>query len=327
MKIIKLGGYDSACANEHLNPLLVDIEKLFGESILNKTATVCHYFPKSALLNIVKDQKLYFSDLEFLNDYSETQPLYSMVEEVIAETEVESPATNILKEILRIKPLIKDEISFTPYEGDDSDGFIYNRRNYALCCSLDNDCLSNWKYYGKGNGYDAFSIMFKANNYLEFIEQTLGLSGYKCLSGLVVYDNEVKRRLIHNLIHRINSFVTASNLTENTFRDLTTWLFYYIMDMSLFFKDSYYQDEKEYRFVLSLDNSKIKSNNLEYDFRFVNDILVPFLKIPFDKDMIEIVCIGPCLNTDISIKSLSALLKYYNFNNASIGISDIPLRY
>lgn len=78
---------------------------------------------------------------------------------------------------------------------------------------------------------------------------------------------------------------------------------------------------------MSLDNSKIRNNNLQYDFRFANDILVPFLKIPFDKNMVEMVCVGPCLNTDISIKSLTALLKYYDFNNAAIGISTIPLRY
>lgn len=239
MKIIKLGYYDSAYVNEYLNPLLVDIEKLFSDIVLNKTATVCHYFPKSALLSIVKDQRLYFSDLEFLNDYSESQPLYSTIEEVIAEAKIESPATKILKEILRIKPMVKDAISFTHHEGDDNDGFIYNRRNYALCCSLDNDCLSNWKYYGKGNGYDAFNIMFKANNYVEFIERTLRFSGYKCLSGLVVYDNEVKRCLVHSLIHKINSFVTASNLTEKTFRDLTTgcsitsWILAYFLKIHI----------------------------------------------------------------------------------------------
>lgn len=327
MKIIKLGDYGSAYVNEQFNPLLVDIEKLFSDNVLNNSATVCHYFPKSALLSIVKEQRLYFSDLEFLNDYSESQPLYSVIEEAIAETETESPATRIMKDILRIRPMLKDDISFSHYEDNNDDGFIYNRRNYVLCCSLDNDCLSNWKYYGKGSGYDAFNIMFKANSYLQFIEQTLRFNGYKCLSGSVIYDNEIKRRLIHELIHKINSFITASNLTENMFRGLTTWLFYYIMDMSLFFKDSYYQDEKEYRFVLSLDNSKIKNNNLEYDFRFVNDILVPFLKIPFDKDMIETICIGPCLNTDISSKSLSAMLEYYDFKNAAIGVSTIPLRY
>lgn len=136
-----------------------------------------------------------------------------------------------------------------------------------------------------------------------------------------------KKSFIHDLIHKIDSFISVSNLNDDTIHALTTRLFYYFMDICLFFKDPFYMDEKEYRFVISLDNSKIKKYNLEYDFRLVNDLLVPFLKIPFDKNMIKLVGIGPCINTDSLEKSLSAILEYYNFNNAAIGVSTIPLRY
>lgn len=328
MKLIKLGYYFEAFNNEPINTLFCDIEKIFNDAIFEVDEMVCHYFPKSALLGIVKDKKFYFSDTDFLNDSSEMKHIYSIIETAISGFNTSSIAVELFKEILRIKPLIVDDISFSERKDDDeNDGFIYNRRNYVFCCSLDNDCLSNWKYYGKGNGYDAYNISFKASSYLMHIKSILKFKEKKCLSGIVIYDNKSKIELIINVIKKIDEFIEKSNLDSDMMRALETRLFYYIMDISLFFKDDAYKDEKEYRFVISLDNSKIKNNALEYDFRFVNDILVPYLKIPFDKDLIELIGIGPCMNSDLSSKSLFALLQYYDFKNTFVGESSIPLRY
>lgn len=332
MKLIKLGYYFEAFNNESINTLFYDIEKMFNDKIFEVDEVVCHYFPKSALLGIVKDKKFYFSDTDFLNDSSEMKHIYSIIEKAVSLFNTDSVAVKLFKDILRIKSIIADDISFSERKDDDeNDGFIYNRRNYVFCCSLDNDCLSNWKYYGKGNGYDAYNISFKASSYLAYIKSILKFKEKKCLSGIVIYDNKSKLELIINLIQKIDEFIEKSNLDSdldsNMMRALKTRLFYYIMDISLFFKDVAYKDEKEYRFVISLDNSKIKNNVLEYDFRFVNDILVPYLKIPFDKDMIELIGIGPCMNSDLSSRSLFALLQYYDFKNTFVGESSIPLRY
>lgn len=299
-------------------------------TIFKADETVCHYFPKSALLSIIKDKKFYFSDTDFLNDYSEMKHIYSVIEKVVSQDDTDSAAIKLFKGILRDKTMIVDDISFIDKKIEDdseSDGFIFNRRNYVFCCSLDNDCLSNWKYYGKGNGYDAYNITFNASHYLKYIKSIIKFKEYKCLSGIVIYDDDIKAEMISNLIQKIDTFIEVSNPDSNMMRALETRLFYYIMDISLFFKDSAYKDEKEYRFVLGLDNSKIRNNALEYDFRFANDILVPYLKIPFDKDMVELVGIGPCMNSDLSSKSLFALLQYYNFENTSVGKSSLPLRY
>lgn len=332
MKIIKLGYYFEAFNNKFINELFYDIEKTFNNTIFKVDGVVCHYFPKSALLSIVKDQKLYFSDIDFLNDSSETKHIYTIIEKAVSQVNTDSAAVNLFKEVLRTKSMLADDISFSRQkEDDENDGFIYNQRNYVFCCSLDNDCLSNWKYYGKGNGYEAYNISFRASSYLTYLENILKFKERKCFSGIVIYDNKSKIELIINLIQKIDEFIEKSNLDSNLdsdiMRALETRLFYYIMDISLFFKDDAYKDEKEYRFVVSLDNSKIKSNALEYDFRFVNDILVPYLKIPFDKDIIEMIGIGPCMNSDLSSKSLFALLQYYNFKNTFVGESSIPLRY
>lgn len=194
MKIIKLGYYEEAFANEHINLLFADIHKTFSNSIFKNGTKICHYFPKSALLNIIKDQKFYFSDSEFLNDYSESNQFYFMLEDVIAKISTESPAIKIIKDILRMKSMIKNNISFKNL-GDDGDDFIYNRRNYVFCCSLDNDCLSNWKYYGKGGGYEAYNFVFEADDYFSYIKRTVKFKGCKCLSGMVIYDEEIKKVL------------------------------------------------------------------------------------------------------------------------------------
>ena len=204
---------------------------------------------------------------------------------------------------------------------------MYNQRNYIFCCSTNDDCLSNWKYYGKGSGYEAYNIAFDPNRYFTYIKKNFGFKGCKCFAGKVIYDDEIKIQFIHRLIKSIDNFISKQKYNKDIIYALTTRLFYYIMDISLFFKDSAYKDEEEFRFIISLDNSKIKSNAIEYDFRFTNDILIPFLKIPFDKEMIEFVGIGPCMDSDSSSKSLYALLEYYDYSNTDVGVSTIPLRY
>lgn len=329
MQIIKLGYYHDAFTNEEINSLFLDIESCFNDMNYSGSQIVCHYFPKSALLSIIKDKKFYFSDSDFLNDYSEAQQFYSIIEKVSNTKDEDSAALKIFKEILRIKPMIKNEISFSSpgVEPDEDEGFLYNRRNYIFCCSTDDDCLSNWKYYGKGSGYEAYNIAFDSNRYFTYINKNFGFKGCKCFAGRVIYDDEVKMQFMHELINRIDNFISKQKYNKDIIHALTTRLFYYMMDISLFFKDSAYKDEKEFRFVISLDNSKIKSSAMEYDFRFANDILIPFLKIPFDKEMIEFVGIGPCMDAESSSKSLYALLQYYEYSNTAVAASTIPLRY
>lgn len=249
-----------------------------------------------------------------------------MLNKVVAETNKDSPAKEIFKEILRLNPMIKEEITFDKHENEE-DGFIYNRRNYVFCCSLDNDCLSNWKYYGKGDGYEAYNISFETSRYLSELENTFKFKEYKCLSGMVIYDDKLKSRFISDLMQKIDSFLAEIKISKEIMYALQTRLFYYLMDVCLFFKDSSYKDEKEYRFVISIDNTKIKSNSMEYDFRFANNTLVPFIKIPFNKEMFKLIVMGPSIQTDTSVKSLSALLEYYGYINTAIGVSTIPLRY
>lgn len=329
MKIIKLGHYSESQNNENINQLFGIIDESLNQLLYKNVDSVSHYFPKNALQSIIKDKKFYFSDIEFLNDYSETESIYLIIEkEVTQSASLTDQTKELFRKILKIRPMVINDIVFNnTKEEDDKDNFIYNRRNYIFCCSLDNDCLSNWKYYGKGNGYEAYNISLNPGMFINDLKKVFTFPECKIIAGKVIYDYTIKCNFVSELMQRINKFLIETNCTSKMLYALETRLFYYLMDISIFFKDISYKDEKEYRFVISIDNSKIKSNKLDFDFRYVNNILIPFLKVPFEKRVIDLIVTGPTVHSDISLKGLVALLDYNEFSNTEVGISTIPLRY
>lgn len=113
--------------------------------------------------------------------------------------------------------------------------------------------------------------------------------------------------------------------------------------MALFFKNESFSSEQKYRFVTFAPVNKLKDLYYEYkevkykmyDFRVVNGVLTPYIKMPFnfwntDKcSAVTSIGIGPSINANQMEYGLIHFLKSFDYemDNCQIYKSKIPLRY
>ncbi len=99
----------------------------------------------------------------------------------------------------------------------------------------------------------------------------------------------------------------------------------YIENYRLFFKDSAFSSEKEYRFVLRLPENK--GFKISYDMK--QSIMTPFYYLPFDKSgIIKRITISPMIETQLAKSGLERFLIDNGYGSKiDIDNSRIPIRY
>ena len=339
IKLIKLG-FTSKYSDKSIEKLFLEGENFLNNYICDSPTEVCHYFPTNKIKNILGEHKLLFSDVEFLNDLQEESNIFLILKELLegpSMKEIHPKLISCLSRYDELRTLVDNEIVYSnplSLEQDDHDKFIYNSRRYIFCASKDTDCLAMWKYYSKGDRYDALNIVFSPNDLINCIVSDLKEihNGLRIVHGSVIYDDNIKKEILVHLIDEINriyiNYLYDNDRNSEIQHEIVNHFFYLLKDYSAFFKNESYKHEQEYRFVLEFDNTNIKKYNLEYDFRHVGAYQMPYMKIGFEKDIVKMLVINPNDSKDqLAIKSNRAFLDYYGYNKTDLGISTIPLRY
>lgn len=337
MKLIKLG-FTSKYTEESIERIFLDGEDFLNNCISDFNGDVCHYFPTNKLKNILEDQKLLFSDVEFLNDSQEESNIFLILKELLESQsmqEIHPKLIHCLSKFEELRTLTDNEIVYHSFRDiEDDNKFIYNSRRYIFCASKDIDCLAMWKYYSKGERYDALNIVFSPNDLINCVISDLKeiQNGLRILHGSVIYDDNIKKDILIHLIFEINKeFIKHLDNNErnhNIQQEIVNHFFYLLKNYSAFFKNESYKHEQEYRFILELDNTNIKKYNLKYDFRAVGAYQIPYVKINFKKDIIKILVLNPNDSKNyLAIKSNRAFLDFYGYDETDLGVSTIPLRY
>ena len=148
------------------------------------------------------------------------------------------------------------------------------------------------------------------------------------------YPKQLKNYILYGALIK-NLMCLTKKITE----EFTSWT----SITALFFKNEFFSTEEEYRFVAIAPVAKLKSLHYEYeekqynmyDFRLVNDILTPYIKMPFNswnKEecwAVSSIGIGPSVNSIQMENGLKQFLKSFDYEMRSCRIyhSQIPLRY
>ena len=189
MKLIKLG-FTSKYTEESIERIFLDGEDFLNNCISDFNGDVCHYFPTNKLKNILEDQKLLFSDVEFLNDSQEESNIFLILKELLESQsmqEIHPKLIHCLSKFEELRTLTDNEIVYHSFRDiEDDNKFIYNSRRYIFCASKDIDCLAMWKYYSKGERYDALNIVFSPNDLINCVISDLKeiQNGLRILHGL-----------------------------------------------------------------------------------------------------------------------------------------------
>ena len=331
--------YGTGVNDDHqkkVKPRLADKEFLPRFYCDNTEERKFHYTSPEGLRGILETRTFFFTDSQFLNDFREKININDELDVFWATTKKEYDKA--FRDLL-------SKIRVEEYE-DSGYSYILNRserkcRYFVLSLSTDGDSLSMWKYYAKNNSYDGYCIgLFDYALMDEWIDR---VSGVSVIASMVEYFSEDKQRIIKEAVDRLYTIWKSYEITDllngKIRKEFVSWL----SVQALFFKDECFVDERETRYVAIAPVDSLK--NLQYtykgktykmyDFRFVNGVLTPYIKMPFsiwNQETcwaIDHIGIGPSANVHQKEAGLLQFIRSldYNMEFCEIVKSKIPVRY
>ena len=277
-----------------------------------------HYTSPEGLKEILASKELWFSNAKFLNDKSETNYIYSIL------PITPDPYDLLLDEnFFKYVRMIAD--SFSKNETCDFDDACINPTDfYVASFSKESDNLELWNYYTKTSDSVGYNIQFCQPAF----EEAEKSKYYKFISGSVIYDFKTQQKLIRDILNEYNIlYKEHKEEIENGIICKLNFLKQLIEILELhnmFFKHKAFENEKEFRCVIYYVKDYSKTS---LDFRIVNGIILPYLKINFDKTLLTAITISPANDQELLKESLEFYIRQKDYHNIHIYNSKIPKRY
>lgn len=159
---------------------------------------ITHYTSDVGFKSIIETGRLWFTDIDYLNDYFERQLVSSKIHETYSLMEH--------NDILSLDVIKKGEEDLFAIE---KKSFSASRA-FVLSCSDLPDELPMWNYYSKNSPHGGYNISFDSDVLCKSIisNVALTLSNSYLLFGQVFYDNESLEKLLQlweSLVERVLS--------------------------------------------------------------------------------------------------------------------------
>ena len=172
--------------------LLMKIPKV--KKILDdgSNSTLYHYTKPEKLLNILESGTIRFSNALYLNDKEEVTYSYKLIVNLIEEM----PNLNI-ELFSNIKTYF-----YKKYKNivDGNDSFLNKYEYYTISFSTDNDNLTLWNNYSKGQKYTGYNIGFCKKDLIADMER----QGFNAVYGNIIYNNEVQKTILKLIFEKWN---------------------------------------------------------------------------------------------------------------------------
>ena len=292
---------------------------------MNGKNIVYHYTSLEGLIGIINSQKIWATDIMFLNDASEFK--YSkdiLYEEVkkLQENDSRFKQANNFDESLGhffYKFLEENIEKLFP-----SEHFSF----YVCSFSEEKDLLSQWRGYCK-NGI-GFSIGFSLDRLKENFKQA-SFSIKKC-----IYNKNKQTDLINDLlkntsekfISEIGSSADKKIAWDTKSKYLSVEFISEFIKLAPAFKNPHFIEEKEWRVIASLQTPGIITKLLR--FRPGKTMIIPYVELFLPEEdgklIIDEMVIGPTNDNSLSISSLNLLLMSKNVVCHKISSSTVPYR-
>lgn len=300
-----------------------DIQKILKN---HYNGHICHYTSSSSLLEILKKNKLWFSNIFYLNDSEELLYTYRLLDETTEEQK-------------RLNAFFKDAISSHCYsilkEKNIKDLSSFGKKEYYVASfSKDKDNLNMWNYYTKISNATGYNIVFNKEQLIVDLKN----KNLFPIHGLVNYKKDEQKIILKSLLLEFNkkytsiyensSYSRVSRNKDNTLfllNELCNDFFDIIRILGLFFKHEAFINEEEYRIVV-LNDCEVK-NCAKSLIREKNGLFIPYIECFFSKENLVALNIGPTLKDDFYKTGIERMLYSLNYKKVNISNSKIPLRY
>ena len=279
-----------------------------------------HYTDAQGLLGMIRTQRLWATNIRFMNDPTEVAYAAGLVRRSVQEHGARYS-----------KPLVKNVARATDellnlYENEDD--------KYICCFCEDGDLLSQWRGYGAvGGGYS-----------LGFLASRLGLTAYRTLETpepvlrRVVYDAKQQRRIIGRWLSAVFEWEMLRRRRNRKgppqieFDDLA-WnrLNWFISECLYCFKDPAYTEEREWR-VAQYGRNVRGERPVKTEFRASRGRIVEYAELSLatthdgqeSKLPIKVIRYGPTLDPNATERALRLLCEAKEHSPVSIVRSGVP---
>jgi len=316
-----------------LDTILFDIPELQKAKKFKRKENFYHYTNLAGLKAIVEKQCLFASNSAFLNDKEEFYFGIKLFCDTICLLEIE-------KEFISHKKLFETMKSLLN---------LKKSNRYVTCFSSDGDLLSQWRAYaddGKG-----IAIGFDSKQLVEAFK-------IKADGLFIIYDSEVQKKISDIILRKCAKFYIEK---KNQFdwggddafdKFVSEEIIFFINRYVGQFKHNAFNEEKEFRFDMAIDDEINKDRELLYRVG-KNNLLVPhlFLKTNYldEKEQrsktqqgleelenekqfkikrlpINSIIIGPSMNFELNQQAIGDFLKKHGYENVNIKESNVPYR-
>lgn len=298
-----------------------------------KNNCVYHYTNIHSLQNILENNQFWVTESNFLNDITEIKYIATYIETILSlyskvdnyTTEFETFLKNIY-EGLSYYFNINDKRNTIDIDDNIKETLdnLIETKTYILSLSTEKDSLSLWSNYSNNEGYNIgidineLEKSLKNNDICDDIRVSPTLNGLVQYRALPTPNTDLTSDILFNELYSF--YTNASNLRIDD-NKMVIAAIKSLIYLGMFVKKNSFSDEREYRIIF-------RENKVKESFRVKNGAFIPYIQIPFPKECINEINIGPNNNSDISKSGLRRLLEHNEYkSDIPISKSDIPLRY
>lgn len=254
--------------------------------------TIFHYTSIDAAISIIKNQCLWLSNVNYLNDHQENSVIRNILSEIKSNPDDATSymALSVAKTLFRC-------IESPP----NSDTFVM-----SFC--ENGDLLSQWRGYGR------LSIGFGATEFQQNFESIRLIK--------IIYDYLKQTNFVHSAIQHI-----ASSATNGRAALAEIGLAIAMFDtLSAHFKNSAFSEENEWRFIVDrpgMDRLGIR----DVKFRVRGNAIIPYIEIKPTSGRLPITSIRLAPSSHPTVKpALQWLLATMGYSDTVVIESTIPYR-
>lgn len=273
-----------------------DLLDALGDHKVQKTTNevLYHYTSISSLKSIIEGKQFWVTRSDYLNDPDEIIYFADLVGRTIDALISTGTMSEQFLNALRGNYITYFQSAFP-------------QNYYILSLSRNRDSLAMWNYYGKNDGY-CIGIDFK--KFTELIH----FNRFSFVHGSVIYNSDQQIAILDSeLDFAYQYWISKYNGDETQIHNITSTLFARWSMYSLFFKNSGYHHEDEYRVVLT------HKADLKVNFRTAYGVFTPYTVLPVTRIGLE----GEQLDADekFPLKSVT-ISPYIKHNRALSGLSE-----
>lgn len=277
-----------------------------------------HYTDAGGLLGILRDSKLWASDLRFLNDAQEAIYALELFKSALGDLrnpalEESHPSHQYSEEFGRTfegyKRGVADELGSPKFPV------------YVTCFCESGDLLSQWRAYGTDHGY---TIEFNAEAIESAAEEIPGYHPDRMLMA-VRYGREAAVQVLSTALQNVLSDTNLGHVGVHAH-----YMALRLTAMLAAVKHPGFSEEREWRTVIPFESyeayARMESpeRNLTR-FRSSSIAIVPYIEIPFPREAVVRIRVGPGRHADIRQQGVQRLLDSRGYQ-AEVLISEVPVR-